>query len=156
MTLTVASWNVNSIKARLPNVLDWLKEAAPDVVCLQEIKTVDEGFPREEIEGSKEAARRAEPDARESSPRNTQTLAEKGDYIIQIGSYRSRGDAESQRAELALIGVEARVETVTINESETWYRVRVGPIADAPRVHSLMMRLEEHGMRDAMLVRVKK
>ena len=50
MTLTVASWNVNSIKARLPNVLDWLKEAAPDVVCLQEIKTVDEGFPREEIE----------------------------------------------------------------------------------------------------------
>ena len=37
MTLTVASWNVNSIKARLPNVLDWLKEAAPDVVCLQEV-----------------------------------------------------------------------------------------------------------------------
>ena len=44
MTLTVASWNVNSIKARLPNVLDWLKEAKPDVVCLQEIKTVDENF----------------------------------------------------------------------------------------------------------------
>ena len=50
MTLTVASWNVNSIKARLPNVLAWLKEAKPDVVCLQEIKTVDEGFPRMEIE----------------------------------------------------------------------------------------------------------
>ena len=50
MTLTVASWNVNSIKARLPNVLAWLREAKPDVVCLQEIKTVDEGFPRMEIE----------------------------------------------------------------------------------------------------------
>ena len=50
MTLSVASWNVNSIKARLPNVLDWLKEASPDVACLQEIKTVDEGFPRLEIE----------------------------------------------------------------------------------------------------------
>ena len=50
MTLTVASWNVNSIKARLPNVLSWLEEAKPDVVCLQEIKTVDEGFPRMEIE----------------------------------------------------------------------------------------------------------
>ncbi|WP_417491475.1 exodeoxyribonuclease III [Maricaulis sp.] len=50
MTLTLASWNVNSIKARLPNVLDWLTEAKPDIVCLQEIKTVDEGFPREEIE----------------------------------------------------------------------------------------------------------
>jgi exodeoxyribonuclease-3 len=50
MTLTIASWNVNSVKARLPNVLAWLREAKPDVVCLQEIKTVDEGFPRLEIE----------------------------------------------------------------------------------------------------------
>lgn len=50
MTLTLASWNVNSVKARLANVLDWLREARPDVVCLQEIKTVDEGFPRLEIE----------------------------------------------------------------------------------------------------------
>lgn len=50
MTLTLASWNVNSIKARLPNVLDWLKEKSPDVACLQEIKTVDEAFPRLEIE----------------------------------------------------------------------------------------------------------
>ena len=50
MSLSVASWNVNSIKARLPNVIDWLKTASPDVVCLQEIKTVDENFPRLEIE----------------------------------------------------------------------------------------------------------
>ena len=50
MTLTVASFNVNSIKARLPNVLAWLRETKPDVVCIQEIKTIDEGFPRMEIE----------------------------------------------------------------------------------------------------------
>lgn len=50
MTLSLATWNVNSIKARLPNILDWLREARPDIVCLQEIKTVDEGFPRLEIE----------------------------------------------------------------------------------------------------------
>ncbi len=50
MTLTLASWNVNSIKARLPNVVDWLKEKGPDIVCLQEIKTVDDAFPRLEIE----------------------------------------------------------------------------------------------------------
>ena len=59
-------------------------------------------------------------------------------------------------ARLALIGVEARVESVTINDNQSWYRVRVGPIAEAPRVHSVMMRLSEHGMDDAMLVRVKK
>ena len=50
MSLSIASWNVNSIKARLPNVVDWLKEASPDVACLQELKTVDENFPRLEIE----------------------------------------------------------------------------------------------------------
>lgn len=46
----VASWNVNSIKARLPHVLDWLKTAAPDVLVLQEIKCLEENFPRLEIE----------------------------------------------------------------------------------------------------------
>jgi len=46
----IASWNVNSIKARLPNVLAWLETAQPDVVLLQELKCVEESFPRLEIE----------------------------------------------------------------------------------------------------------
>jgi exodeoxyribonuclease-3 len=48
--MKIATWNVNSIKARLPNVLDWLEDAQPDVALLQEIKTVDENFPAMEIE----------------------------------------------------------------------------------------------------------
>ncbi|MBO6784529.1 MAG: exodeoxyribonuclease III [Alphaproteobacteria bacterium] len=48
--MKIATWNVNSIKARLPNVLEWLDDAEPDVVLLQEIKTVDDGFPAMEIE----------------------------------------------------------------------------------------------------------
>ncbi|MBS27400.1 MAG: exodeoxyribonuclease III [Alphaproteobacteria bacterium] len=48
--MKIATWNVNSIKARLPNVLDWLAEVQPDVALLQEIKTVDENFPVMEIE----------------------------------------------------------------------------------------------------------
>jgi exodeoxyribonuclease-3 len=47
----IASWNVNSIKARLANVLDWLSAAAPDIVLLQEIKSVEETFPALEIAG---------------------------------------------------------------------------------------------------------
>lgn len=49
MTL-IATWNVNSIKARLPRAVEWLSEFQPDVVLLQELKTVDETFPRAEIE----------------------------------------------------------------------------------------------------------
>jgi exodeoxyribonuclease-3 len=45
----LASWNVNSVKARLPHLLRWLKEAAPDVVMLQEIKVQTDDFPALEI-----------------------------------------------------------------------------------------------------------
>ncbi|MFS4438669.1 exodeoxyribonuclease III [Paracoccaceae bacterium GXU_MW_L88] len=48
--MKIATWNINGIKARLPLVLDWLRTAKPDVAVLQEIKTVDEGFPVMEIE----------------------------------------------------------------------------------------------------------
>ncbi|MEO0651125.1 MAG: exodeoxyribonuclease III [Planctomycetota bacterium] len=48
--MRIATWNVNSVRARLPRVLDWLGEHSPDVVCLQETKCVDEVFPRGPIE----------------------------------------------------------------------------------------------------------
>ena len=48
----IASWNVNSIKARLPNVLAWLEEAKPDVVLLQEVKCQTENFPNLELESA--------------------------------------------------------------------------------------------------------
>jgi exodeoxyribonuclease-3 len=48
--MQIATWNVNSVRARLDLVLSWLGEHRPDVVCLQETKVVDELFPREPIE----------------------------------------------------------------------------------------------------------
>jgi exodeoxyribonuclease-3 len=47
--MKIATFNINNVNKRLANLLDWLKEAAPDVVCLQETKTVDRGFPAEAI-----------------------------------------------------------------------------------------------------------
>ena len=48
--MRIATWNVNSIRQRLDHLLTWLRDCAPDIVCLQEIKCVDEAFPREAIE----------------------------------------------------------------------------------------------------------
>jgi exodeoxyribonuclease III len=45
----LATWNVNSIRARLARLLDWLGRAKPDVVCLQELKVADEDFPADEL-----------------------------------------------------------------------------------------------------------
>ena len=50
MALRIATWNINGIRARLELLVRWLEEEKPDIVGLQEIKTVDEGFPRAEIE----------------------------------------------------------------------------------------------------------
>lgn len=48
--MRIATWNVNSINARLERVLEWFKDASPDVACLQEIKCIDEKFPSEAFE----------------------------------------------------------------------------------------------------------
>lgn len=50
--MKIASWNVNSLKVRLPQVLDWLATQAPDVLCLQETKLEDKAFPFAEIEAA--------------------------------------------------------------------------------------------------------
>lgn len=49
--MKIATFNINGIKARIEALPAWLAAATPDVVCLQEIKSVDEGFPREFFEG---------------------------------------------------------------------------------------------------------
>jgi exodeoxyribonuclease-3 len=47
--MRLATWNVNSVKARLPRLLDWLDTVKPDVVCLQEVKAPEAGFPTDEV-----------------------------------------------------------------------------------------------------------
>ena len=50
--MRIASFNINGIKARMPRLLEWLEETKPDVACLQEIKTQDEGFPPKSLKKS--------------------------------------------------------------------------------------------------------
>ena len=47
--MRIVTYNVNSINARLPNLLRWLQETTPDVVCLQELKAPQEKFPEQAI-----------------------------------------------------------------------------------------------------------
>ncbi len=49
--MKIASWNVNSVKVRLPHLVSWIEEAQPDVLCLQETKCLPADFPRLELEG---------------------------------------------------------------------------------------------------------
>ncbi|MEQ1715326.1 MAG: exodeoxyribonuclease III [Hyphomicrobium sp.] len=48
--MKITTWNINGVKARLESAVAYLKQESPDVICFQEIKSVDEGFPREAFE----------------------------------------------------------------------------------------------------------
>ena len=50
--MKLATWNVNSLKVRLPHLTDWLAQAQPDIVCLQELKCEDAKFSRTELEAA--------------------------------------------------------------------------------------------------------
>ena len=50
--LTIATFNINNVRRRLPNLLTWLDRARPDIVCLQELKAADAEFPADQIEAA--------------------------------------------------------------------------------------------------------
>ncbi|MCC5812953.1 MAG: SPOR domain-containing protein [Ectothiorhodospiraceae bacterium] len=75
-------------------------------------------------------------------------------YVVQAGSFRSHGDADRLKARLALMGVEAEIQSVTIEGGGTWHRVRIGPIADRSRVDRVRQRLEAEQV-DSILLRVQ-
>ena len=50
--MKLATWNVNSLRVRLPHLTDWLAQAQPDIVCLQELKCEDAKFPRTELQAA--------------------------------------------------------------------------------------------------------
>jgi len=66
-------------------------------------------------------------------------------YLLQVGSFRDVDDADQLKARLALLGVVARVQSVTVNDA-TWHRVRVGPVASAREADELRSRLADNGV----------
>lgn len=77
---------------------------------------------------------------------------EPGAYVIQVGAFTERSQAEEQRAKLALIGVESRVEQGA-NNGQKWFRVLIGPDKDLARLNSVTLRLKDNGV-ESFLVRV--
>ena len=75
-------------------------------------------------------------------------------FLLQIGSFQNPADADNLKARLALLGVEAGVEPVSLAEKGTWYRVRVGPYSKVEELNRLRQTLAQNGI-EASLVKVK-
>ena len=83
----------------------------------------------------------------------TQATAAGARYLLQAGSFRSGEDAERLKARLALLGIEAGIQTVELAGGETWHRVRVGPLPAGDRLNQVRARLEQNQIESILLRR---
>jgi len=73
-------------------------------------------------------------------------------YVLQAGSYRNEADADRVRAQLALQGVNAKVQRVAV-DTDVWHRVRIGPISSLEELNRVRRQLRAAEV-DALVIRV--
>ena len=83
------------------------------------------------------------PDERPAAAPDGKPKPAAGPYHLQVGSFRKRGEADGMKARVALLGLRAAVETVTLN-GDTWHRVRLGPYREPARLREVRRRLREN------------
>jgi cell division protein FtsN len=76
-------------------------------------------------------------------------------YMLQVGSFKNASDADAFKAKLAFLGVESKIQKVTIDNKETWHRVQVGPVSSFDKAEALQKQLKDNKI-DSLLMRVKK
>lgn len=81
--------------------------------------------------------------------------AARENYLVQAGAFQSPADADSLKARLALLGLEASVEPAHLPDKGTLYRVRLGPYTQLEEINQVRQTLAQNGV-DASLVRVKR
>ena len=92
---------------------------------------------------------------RKPRPATDNIASESGDkqYLLQAGSFRSSEDADRLKANLALLGVQSSIQSVSIN-NDTWHRVRIGPFSDTRRLHETLDILKQNKIH-AMTMELK-
>lgn len=76
-----------------------------------------------------------------------------GRFMLQAGSFQHKNEADGLRAKLALLGIEASIQKVTIH-SDVWYRIRIGPYQTLKEIEAARARLRKNDV-NAILVRMK-
>ncbi len=88
-----------------------------------------------------------------STPDEPTAVEAAGVYVLQAGSFRKADDADRLRAQLALLGIESRIQMVTIDDADTWHRVRIGPISDLSDLQAMRQKLARNSI-EVLVIRV--
>ena len=105
--------------------------------------------PEAELSERTRAQTRAE-SSQDAGERTVPPTADADRYLLQVGSFRAAGDAEKMKARLALLGISARVQSVTVNDA-AWHRVRVGPVNGARQAEAMRRRLADNDIESLVM-----
>lgn len=134
----------------LPRVEEPATDSGPRFEFYRLLPEMEVAIPDDEIEALPPPAatppRPAEPTAPAVAPAQAR-------YLLQAGSFQTFNDADRLKAQLALIGIEANIQSVQLQGGDTWHRVRIGPLSDSSDIARLKERLESNGI-DSILLRV--
>jgi cell division protein FtsN len=113
------------------------------------------------LSGSKDTssvqpAEKPEKPIRESAPAKPEPAHAKAKeaYYLQAGAFQKEGDADNLRARLALLGLEAKVESATLPDKQVWHRVRLGPYSRSEEAERARSLLKQNGI-EGNLIKVR-
>jgi len=99
-------------------------------------------------EGAEKSASKSEKAEKTSTP------TAKEAFFLQAGSFQNAPDADNLKARLALVGIEASIQTTNLPDKGIWHRVRVGPYTDVEELNRIRSILKQNGV-DSALVKVR-
>jgi cell division protein FtsN len=144
----------SAIGGGLEGVTEAIQEARPDASATD--STEDEvpqpRFDFYQLLKESEVVVKPEP-IPEAVARRAEREAESIEYILQVGSFKNSGDADRLRAQLLLLNLDARVETVRVRNAETWHRVLVGPFRNQTSMAKARGTLADNQMNSLLLKR---
>lgn len=74
-----------------------------------------------------------------------------GSYVLQVGSFRDMNTAEGLKAHLALLGISSYIQHVTLNGSDSWHRVKIGPVTDLETLNQIRAQLAANHLSANMM-----
>jgi cell division protein FtsN len=119
-----------------------------------DLKRPEEKRPEDKRPDEKQAQAAKKPDAAKAEPAKAAVESGGGSYMVQIASLRTAAEAERFKAQLAMQGIQAKVQTVTVNGKDTYHRVQAGPYQGKQAVNDARNQLKAKGM-DTIAVKLK-
>lgn len=152
IALAVA-WYIN----KMPNPFKERPQAPPPPKTQPTAKVAEDKGPRftfpEILKGEEKSAAKGEKagDKGAEKGEKASTPAAREAFFLQAGSFQSAPDADNLKARLALVGVEASIQTTNLPDKGVWHRVRVGPYTDVEELNRIRTILKQNGIESALV-----